>query len=96
MLFHVTHVHSPESCPAHDPELVRDTLGKLLTGAEQSGVKLVGAWADGPGHTLYFVVETDSASKLFDLFYPTLRMGSAEIRPVEDTLALFKRRFAEG
>jgi hypothetical protein len=95
MLFHVTHIHSPETCPAHDPEQARATFGKILGSAEEIGVKLVGAWVDGPAHTAYFVVETDSAEKLFDLFYPTLGIASAEISPVEDTLALFKRRFAE-
>ena len=49
----------------------------------------------GPSHTLYFVVETDSVEKLFQLFFPTLPIARAEVRPVEDSLALFKRRFAE-
>jgi hypothetical protein len=95
MLFHITHVHSPESCPAHDPERARSTFGKILTGAEQIGVKLIGAWVDAPAHTGYFVVEADTAEKLSDLLYPALTIGHAEVRPVEDSLALFKRRFAE-
>jgi hypothetical protein len=95
MLFHVTHVHSPESCPAHDPEQARATFGKILSSAEEKGVKLIGAWVDAPAHTVFFVVDTDSAAKLSDLFFPALTIGHAEITPVEDSLDLFKRRFSE-
>ena len=95
MLFHVTHVHTPESCPAHDPVRARETMGKIIAGAEGPGIKLVGAWADAPGHAFYMVVETDSVEKLTDLFFPALTMAHAEISPVEDALALFKRRVAD-
>ena len=40
MLFHITHVHTPETCPYHKPEEARATFGKILSGAEQAGVKL--------------------------------------------------------
>jgi hypothetical protein len=95
MLFHVTHMHSPESCPAHDPERARETVGKVLGGAEGAGVKLIGTWVDAPGHTFYLVVESDSVQKLTDLFFPALTLGTADIVPVEDALALFKRRVGE-
>ncbi len=95
MLFHVTHVHTPESCPAEDPERARDTIGKIIAGGNAPGIKLVGAWADAPGHTFFLVVETDSVDKLTDLFYPALTMAHAEITPVEDALALFKRRVTD-
>ena len=48
MLFHITHVHTPESCPYHDPEKARATFGKMLGSAESLGVTLVGAWVDAP------------------------------------------------
>ena len=95
MLFHITHVHTPESCPAGDPERARNTIGKMLAGAEGPGIKLVGAWADAPGHAFYLVVDADSVDKLTDLFFPALTMAHAEITPVEDALALFKRRVAD-
>jgi len=95
MLFHVTHVHTPETCPAHDPEKAIATFGKIMSSAEEIGVKLVGAWVDAPAHTAYFVVEADSAQQLSDLFFPALTIARADVRPVEDTLALFKRRFEQ-
>lgn len=95
MLFHITHEHAPESCPADDPERARDTIGKLIAGADGPGIKLIGAWADAPGHTFYLVVETDSVEKLTELCYPALTMAHAEITPVEDAVTLFKRRVGD-
>jgi hypothetical protein len=95
MLFHITHVHTPETCPAKDPEKVRNTFGKMLGSAEEIGIKVVGAWIDGPAHTSFILVEADSAEKLFDFFEPTSNMARAEVKPVQDGLALLKRRYAE-
>jgi hypothetical protein len=92
MLFHITHVHTPESCPYHNPEKARATFGKVLGSAEQLGVTLVGAWIDAPAHTAYLVVETDSAQKIEELLAPAFEIGQAETRVVADALALLKRR----
>ena len=91
MLFHITHVHTPETCPGKDPEKVRDTFGKMLTNAEEIGVKMVGVWADGPSHTIFMVIETDTAEKIFDFILPGLTIGTAEVKPVQDAMALLKR-----
>ena len=92
MLFHITHVHTPETCPYHHPEKARATFGKALSSAEQLGVKLVGAWADAPAHTIYLVVETDSAQKIEEFLAPAFETGHAETRVVADALTLLKRR----
>jgi hypothetical protein len=92
MLFHITHVHGPETCPYHDPEKARATFGKILGGAEQLGVKLVGAWVDAAAHTAYIVVEADSAQKLEELLAPGLEIGYAETSVVQDARELQKRR----
>ncbi len=92
MLFHITHVHTPETCPYHDPEKARATFGKILRGTERLGVKLVGAWVDAPAHTVYIVVETDSAQKLEELLAPGLEIGYAETSAVQDALEILKRR----
>jgi hypothetical protein len=92
MLFHITHVHTPETCVYHDPEKARATFGKMLSSAEQLGVKLVGFWADAPAHTIYIVVETDSAQKIEEFLAPAIEIGHAETRVVSDGLALLKRR----
>lgn len=91
MLFHITHVHTPEACPYHDPEKARATFGKILGCAEQLGVKLVGAWVDAAAHTAYIVVETDSAQKLEELLAPGLEIGYAETSVVQDGREILKR-----
>ena len=96
MLFHITHVHTPESCPYHNPEKARATFGKVLPSAKELGVNLIGAWVDAPAHTMYFVVETDSAEKIEELLAPAIEIGQAETRVVVDAVALLKRRIGEG
>ncbi len=96
MLFHITHVHTPETCPYHDPKKARASFGKMLGGAEQLGVKLVGAWVDVPAHTAYIVVEADSAQQIEELMAPGLEIGCAEIRVVQDGREILKRRGGTG
>ena len=92
MLFHITHVHTPETCPYHDPEKARATFGKILGGAEKLGVELVGTWVDAAAHTAYIVVETDSAQKLEELLAPGLEIRYAETSVVQDGREILKRR----
>jgi hypothetical protein len=95
MLFHVTHTHTWESCPAHDPELIKHTFGKMLTSAAKTGVNVIGRYVDAPAHTVYFILEADKAEQIADFFEPALKIGHAEIRPVEDGLSAVKRRMSE-
>ena len=95
MLFHITHVHTPETCPYHDKDKARDTFGKMMSSIEQLGVKLVGAWVDAPAHTVYFVIESDSVQKIEELLAPGLKIGHAETRPVSDAAAVLKRTIGE-
>ncbi len=92
MLFHITHIHTPETCLYHNPEKARATFGKMLSGAEQPGVKLVGVWVDAPAHTIYIVAETDSAEKIQEFLEPAFEIGHAERRVVQDGRALLQRR----
>jgi hypothetical protein len=95
MLFHITHVHTPETCPYHNPEKTHDTFGKMMSSVEQLGVKLVGAWVDAPAHTVYIVVETDSVQKIEELLAPVFKIGCAETRAVSDAAAVLKRSIGE-
>jgi len=94
MLFHCTHSHTPEACPASDPQRLRDTLGKMMTAVagSESGVSLVGGYLDSPAHRIYLVLDTDSAQKLQELFEPLLGVGYTEIRPVVDVRQAMQRR----
>jgi hypothetical protein len=95
MLFHITHKHTPETCPYRDPEKTKSTYGKMMSSAEQLGVKIVGAWVDAPAHTVYVVVETDSVQKIEELLAPVFKIGHAETRAVSDAAAVLKRSITE-
>jgi hypothetical protein len=92
MLFHITHIHNWENCPAHDPEKAKSTFGKMLANADASGVKLLSAFVDPPAHTFYLIIEANDAKQLELFLDPVFKLGSAEIRPVSNALDVLDRR----
>ena len=96
MLFHITHVHTPDTCPGHDPEQVKATFGQVIANAEEfEGFDLIGAWIDVTAHTVFMLVDTDDAGKLFKALDPALKIGTADISPVKDATAVLKERSGE-
>jgi len=96
MLFHVTHTHSWEACPYHDPERLQETFGRALAGLMDSDADVVGAWTDPAGHKLFMVVDATSARQIEDILAPIIDVGWAETRPVEATADILKRRTGQG
>ena len=92
MLFHITHVHNWENCPAHSPDKAKDTFGKMFANAEESGAEIKSAYVDPPSHTFYLIVEANDAKQLEMLLDPVFKIGSAEIRPISDALEVLNRR----
>ncbi len=87
MLFHATHRHTHATCPAHMPEK-RALFVKALNSAKEIGVKIIGSYADAPGHTVYLIIEADTALQIAQLFDPILELGDTEIKPVADSMKL--------
>ncbi len=87
MLFHATHRHTHATCPAHMPEK-RALFAKALNSANDIGVKIIGSYADAPGHTLYFIIEAETALQIAQFFDPILDLGDTDIRPVTDAMKL--------
>ena len=88
MLFHITHKHTAETCPANDPKLVRETWGKVWA---NEGIELKSAYVNAPAHTIYMVIETDSVKKIEDFLYPVFKIGTADIAPVVDARETTKK-----
>jgi len=82
MLFHITAKHDHVTCWRKNPS--NSPVRKFV---EASGkVKIVGVWIAGPSHTVYAVVETDSAEAIRDVCDGLMDGGPVEVSPVVDRL----------
>lgn len=91
MLFHVTHTHSWEACPYHDPDRALETFGKAMAGIMESEVELVGAYVDAPAHTTFLLLDAASASQIEEALAPVIDIGWAQTRPVVDFAEVMSR-----
>jgi hypothetical protein len=95
MLFHITHTHAPELCPATNPAAVKKTWKHVFDIAKRNDVNIHGSYVDSPAHKVFLIAEADSASSIQELFVPVLTIGSAEIRPItsaQETIERFSKR----
>jgi hypothetical protein len=78
VLFHITQVHTPESCP-------RDEGGSnSLFDHSVPGVRLVGRYGANAQHTLFLVVEADDVNALHKFLWPGFQRCSSTITPVSE------------
>lgn len=78
MLFHITQVHSPETCP-------RDAGGSnSLYDDTVDGVKLIGRYGANAQHTLFFVVEADDVNAIQRFLWPGFRSCTSTVTPVSE------------
>ncbi len=92
MLFHITHTHTHETCPYHDPEGAKATFGQMMANIETSGVTAHGMYVDAPAHTFYMIIEADRAEQIEELLGPVFNVGTAETRLVVPAGEILKRR----
>jgi hypothetical protein len=78
MLFHITAKHDHLTCPRKDPS----RRPSVLLSKDLAGVKTVGVWVDGPSHTIYAVLESDSAEAIREACEGFMDIGSVEVRLV--------------
>ena len=81
MLFHATQTHDYSTCHAHDAER-KALMMKSMQSADSIGIKIVGAYADPPGHALYFIFEADSTEQIVQFFDPMIELDNVDIHPV--------------
>ena len=76
MLFHITQVHTPETCP-------RDEGGSnSLFNANVPGLKLIGRYGANAQHTLFYIVEADDVNAVHKFLWPGFRRCTATVTPV--------------
>ena len=87
MLFHITARHDHLTCGRKKPS--KSPVRRFVEASAQ--VKMVGVWVDGPSHTVYAVVETDSAEAIREVCDGLMDIGPVEVRPVLDLVARLKK-----
>jgi hypothetical protein len=73
--------HSPETCPVFEPKYRKTAIywaENIESITAKYGVKLVGAWIDHPGHTVYAVYEAPKMDAIMGMMRdPDLMAGLA-------------------
>ncbi len=92
-LYFVRHQHTPETCPAKDPEMGQMLLQHLSkTNARKFGVDLIGdAVLDGQ-HTLVLIADVEDKEYLENYMQPFAQAGSVEILPASTCEAVVARQ----
>jgi len=78
MLFHITQVHSPETCPKGKGG------SNSLFDPTVEGIKLIGRYGANAQHTLFFIVEADDVSTIHKFLYPGFERCTSTITPVSE------------
>lgn len=79
MLFHITQVHTAETCP-------RDDGGSnSLFNPDVEGIKVLGRYGANAEHTLFFIVEADDVNAIHKFLYPGFKRCTATTTPVSET-----------
>jgi hypothetical protein len=91
-LYFVRHQHTPETCPAKNPEMGQMLLGHLSRmNARKYGVDLQGeAVLDGQ-HTLNLIMEARDKDSVEKFMQPFTMAGSVEITPASSCEAVVAR-----
>ncbi len=78
MLFMITQVHSPDSCP-------KDTGGAdTLIDKNAQGVSLKGRWGAWAHHTIWYLVDADNQEAITRLLDPGMKRCTCTVEPVEE------------
>jgi len=78
--------HTAELCPGGMVRPDKEFSAKLEKNMKESKVKVVGGYLDAPGHTWYFIVETDSNIALNNAVEQLRLTGEVVIVPVLEFL----------
>jgi hypothetical protein len=78
VLFHITQVHTPETCP-------RDEGGSnSLFNPNVPGLKLIGRYGANGQHILFYIVETDDVNAIHKFLWPGFKRCTSTVTPVSE------------
>ncbi len=78
MLFHITQVHRPESCPKNEGG------SDSLFDPTVEGIKVIGRYGANAQHTLFFIVEADDVNAIHKFLFPGFTSCTSTVTPVSE------------
>lgn len=78
MLFHITQVHTPETCPMDEGG------SNSLYNPNVDGLKLIGRYGANAQHTLFYIVEADNIDAIHRFLRPGFKRCTSTITPVSE------------
>jgi hypothetical protein len=92
-LYFVRHQHTPETCPAKNPEMGQMLLQHLSKpNAQKFGVDLIGDAVLDAQHTLVLIAESEDKQYLENFMQPFAQAGPVEIISASTCEAVVERR----
>ncbi len=83
-MFMVEHTHPAETCPAKNPEMVRQLSSHVTQeNADKFGVKILADFVREVDHTMVLVLEADSPDKVTNFALPFLHAGPITVKEGE-------------
>lgn len=76
MLFHITQVHTPETCP------LGEGGSNSLFDPTVPGIKLLGRYGANAEHKIFYIVEADEWQAIHQFLLPGFKRCTATITPV--------------
>ena len=81
-LFIVIAKHSPESCPAGDPEMGKMLLSHIDNdNASKFGINIQAKVGAESQHTLHLIMDAGDSQKVDEFMTPFAQMGTVEVTP---------------
>ena len=81
-LFIVVAKHSPESCPAGDPDMGKMLLSHLdNANASKLGINIQATAGAESQHTLHLILDAGDSQKVDEFMGPFAQMGTVEVTP---------------
>lgn len=92
-LYFVRHQHSPETCPAKNPEMGQMLLQHLTkSNAKKFGIDLIGDAVLDSQHTLVLIAESEDKQYLENFMQPFAQAGPVEIINASTCEAVVERQ----
>lgn len=78
VLFHITQIHSPETCP------LGEGGSDSLFDPTVKGVRLIGRYGANAQHTLFYIVEADDVDAIHKFLLPGFKRCTTTVTPVSE------------